>query len=230
MIHVHKICRNVCGLKCKKLVLKQDFTQQKPHFAVPHLCKKDWRLYVAQVSIHPFSTPQQHTHNDFVLHTFTHIDHDLLFAGAKSIVSIGATSISDTAKGIQRMMEMGVKTVEEMDKKEQQQQPQAAAVSAASVATTTTSSSSSGSHSSNKFPHFVFATEFTPEYHNSSWMSVHNQEDVLIRRNGHAPVGNPSSHAITCLSHAILPPPSYSINKQPVGNPSSPILTLCSLL
>ena len=112
-------------------------------------------------------------------------------SGAKSIVSIGATSISDTAKGIQRMMEMGVKTVEEMDKKEQQQQQQAAAT--ANITGSSSSSSSSSNVSgiySNKFPHFVFATEFTPEYHNSSWMSVHNQEDVLIRRNGHAPVGN----------------------------------------
>ena len=121
-------------------------------------------------------------------------------------MSIGATSISDTAKGIQRMMEMGVKTVEEMDKKEQQQQPQSTASSASA---TTTTSSSSGSHSSSKFPHFVFATEFTPEYHNSSWMSVHNQEDVLIRRNGHAPVGNRSSHAITCYT-----PPTITLYQQ----------------
>ena len=110
---------------------------------------------------------------------------------------------------------MGVKTVEEMDKKEQLQlrQQQAATATAAATTANTTSSSSSSSSSisissssgsgsgssvvstyANKFPHFVFATEFTPEYHNSSWMSVHNQEDVLIRRNGHAPVGNLSYH------------------------------------
>ena len=50
-------------------------------------------------------------------------------------MSIGTTSISDTAKGIQRMMEMGVKTVDEMDKKEQKQQEAQtlAAVAAAKV-------------------------------------------------------------------------------------------------
>jgi hypothetical protein len=81
--------------------------------------------------------------------------------GAKSIVSIGSTSIADTAKGIQALVGCGAKTIDEMDKK------------AARPATS--------------FPHFSFATEVSPEYAVGSWLALHNQEDVLIRRAGLAP-------------------------------------------
>jgi hypothetical protein len=104
--------------------------------------------------------------------------------GAKSVVSIGSSTVCDTGKGIQTLMELGMKTVDEFDRRFLT----TVASKSGDSHTATANSSPAIVGNGSLFPHHSVATEVCPSYGYTAWSALHKSEDVLVRR----PCLNPS--------------------------------------
>ena len=82
---------------------------------------------------------------------------------------LGTNEVCDTAKGIQKLVETNSKSIDQLDKN--------------------ILSKGTMKFLSAEFLHIAITTEFNPNYDGSTWLSIHKDEDSLIRRIGRSPDG-----------------------------------------
>ena len=104
------------------------------------------------------------------------------------MITIGSASVCDIGKGIQTLMEKGLKTVDELD---QEVTRMTAMKDTSKIQSNNTqynnNNRSRGVSTSTVFPHFSIASDVCPSYQKSSWSALHKEDDVLIKRQCKAP-------------------------------------------
>mmetsp|Transcript_4046 Transcript_4046/g.4168 ORF Transcript_4046/g.4168 Transcript_4046/m.4168 type:complete len:638 (+) Transcript_4046:100-2013(+) len=114
--------------------------------------------------------------------------------GAKSVISIGSSTICDTGKGIQTLIQHGFKSVDELDshllainrsKDDSGEDP--ANKTKIHDNNDQTNSASVSKSSKVEFSHFSVATDISPAYDTPYWSALHPEDDVLIRRPCYTP-------------------------------------------
>ena len=104
------------------------------------------------------------------------------------MITIGSASVCDIGKGIQTLMEKGLKTVDELDQEIMRTTAlkDTSKIQSNKIKLNNTSSSI-GVSTSTVFPHFSIASDVCPSYQKSSWSALHKEDDVLIKRQCKAP-------------------------------------------
>ena len=104
------------------------------------------------------------------------------------MITIGSASVCDIGKGIQTLMEKGLKTVDELDKEimGRTAMKDTSKIQSNNIKLNDTKSSI-GVSTSTVFPHFSIASDVCPSYQKSSWSALHKEDDVLIKRQCKAP-------------------------------------------
>lgn len=104
------------------------------------------------------------------------------------MITIGSASICDIGKGIQTLMEKGLKSVDELDQETTRMTAikDISKIQSNNIKSTNTSTRR-GVSTSTIFPHFSIASDVCPSYQKCSWSALHKEDDVLIRRHCRAP-------------------------------------------
>ena len=104
------------------------------------------------------------------------------------MITIGSASVCDIGKGIQTLMEKGLKTVDELDQEiiGMTAMKDTSKIQSNNIKLNDTKSSI-GVSTSTVFPHFSIASDVCPSYQKSSWSALHKEDDVLIKRQCKAP-------------------------------------------